>query len=204
MHSKDDPNVYIPDHMMRSQFDEPDSNVSDFAIDSDDDFVDLPSKRRKGASGSVEGAVKVGSKWWKRKYDLTRRYQKKWATKAPWSEGILREDGLLHLVKCMICSTVGRKICVMAPKWDTLKRHGLRKCHVKNFVLFATRQPTSVMDQIQGCTSMEIRKKWVQFAIVFSLLCSGLPMTEFVERFDLFKFLGLLDLPTSHWSIGPG
>ena len=29
-------------------------------------------------------------------------------------------------------------------------------------------------------------------------------MTEFVERFDLFKFLGLPDLPTSHSSIGSG
>ena len=29
-------------------------------------------------------------------------------------------------------------------------------------------------------------------------------MTEFVERFDLFKFLGFPDLPTSHWSIGSG
>ena len=200
--SEGDPDVYIPDRILPSESDEPDPDVSDFAINFDDAFVDLPTKRRKGASGSVEGAVKVGSKQWKRKYDLTRKYQIEWAAKAPWSEGIFRDDGLLHLVKCTICSVVGRKTCVMAPKWDTLKRHGLRKCHVKNSVLFATRRPTSVMDQIQGCTSAEVRKKWVQFATVFSLLCSGRPMTEFVERFDLF--LGLPDLPTSHWSIGSG
>ena len=120
----------------------------------------------------------------------------------PWNEGILKEDGLLHLVKCTIYSIVGHKIYVMAMKWDTLKRHGLRKCHVKNSVLFVVQQPTSVMDQIQGCTSVEARKKQVQFAIVFSLLYSGRPMTEFVERFDLFKFLGFSNLPTSHWSIG--
>ena len=75
MCSEDDPNVYIPDCILSSKFDELDPNVSDFAIDSDDDFVDLPTKRRKGADGPVEGAVKVGSKRWKRKYDLTRKYQ---------------------------------------------------------------------------------------------------------------------------------
>ena len=202
--SEDDPDVYVPDRILLSESDEPDPDISDFAINSDNDFVDLPTKRRKGAGRPVEGAVKVGSKRWKRKYDLTCKYQTEWAAKAPWSKGILRDDGLLHLVKCTICSTIGRKICVMAPKWDTLKRHGLRKCHVKNSMLFAARRPTSIMDQIQGCTSAEARKKWVQFTTVFFLLCSGWPMTEFVERFDLFKFLGLPDFPTSHWSIGSG
>ena len=71
---EDDPNVYIPDCIMPLESNEPNLDVSDFAIDSDDDFVDLPSKRRKGVGGPVEGAVKVGSKQWKRKYNLTRRY----------------------------------------------------------------------------------------------------------------------------------
>ena len=47
---------------MPSESDEPDLDVSDFAIHFDDDFVDLPSKRKKGANGPVEGALKVGSK----------------------------------------------------------------------------------------------------------------------------------------------
>ena len=93
---------------------------------------------------------------------------------------------------------------MMALKWDTLKRHGLRKCHVKNSVLFAAQRSTSVMDQIQDCTSAEAHKKRVQFATIFSLLYSGRPTTEFVERFDLLKFLGLPDFPRSHWSIRSG
>ena len=44
--SEDDSNVYIPDRIMPSESDEPDHDVSDFAIDSDDDFVDLSTKRR--------------------------------------------------------------------------------------------------------------------------------------------------------------
>ena len=74
MRSEDDSNVYIPHRIMPFESNEPNPNVSDFAIDSNDDFVDLLSKRRKGIGGLVEGAVKVGSKWWKRKYNLTRRY----------------------------------------------------------------------------------------------------------------------------------
>ena len=202
--SEDDSNVYIPDRIMPSESNEPDPDVSDFAIDSDGDFVDPPSKKKKDAGGPVEGAVKVGSKQWKRKYNLIHRYEMEWAAKTPCNEGILKEDGLLHLVKCTICSTVGCKMSVMAPKWNTLNCHCLRKCHVKNSLLFATRRPTSIMDQIQGCASVETHKKWVQFATVFILLCSHRPMTEFVGRFDLYKFLGLLDLPTFHWSIRSG
>ena len=148
MRLEDDPNIYILDCIMPLESDEHDLDVSNFAIDCDVDFVDSSNKKRKGVGGLVERAVKVGSKWWKRKYDLTCRYQTKWAPKALWSEDILKKDRLLHLAKCTIYSIVGRKMFVMAPKWNILNFHGLRKCHVKNYVLFAARRPTSVMDQI--------------------------------------------------------
>lgn len=39
-------------------------------------------------------------------------------------------DGILHMVKCKVCSTIDRKLCVMAPKSNTLfKQDG--KCVVK-------------------------------------------------------------------------
>jgi hypothetical protein len=127
-----------------------------------------------------------------------------WAAKAPWSEGVLRSDGLLHLVKCTICSTVGKKPCLMAPKWDTISRHGLRKCHAKNQLLYASRRPSTVLDLIQGCTSAESRRKRVQFATLFHVLCCGRPIREYTARFELYKFLGVPDLPTSHWCAGSG
>jgi hypothetical protein len=37
----------------------------------------------------------------------------------------------------------------MAPKWDTLSKHGVRECHKKNALLYASRQPTTVLEQIQ-------------------------------------------------------
>ena len=83
--------------------------------------------------------VNVGNKKWKRTYDLTKKYQVEWVAKAPWSEGVLRDDRLLYVVKCTIYLVVGRKPCLMAPKWDTLNCHSMRKCYQKNALLYAAR-----------------------------------------------------------------
>lgn len=32
-------------------------------------------------------------------------------------------DGILHMVRCKVCSTIDHKPCVMAPKSDTLFKH---------------------------------------------------------------------------------
>lgn len=32
-------------------------------------------------------------------------------------------DGILHMVKCKVCSVIDRKDCIMAPKSDTLFKH---------------------------------------------------------------------------------
>lgn len=205
IHSEDDPAArHVP-----SESEEPEPDLSDSAASDDDGVLDLPlGKRRKTAKlsriSASEGVARVGSRRWKSKYDLTRKYQLDWAAKAPWSEGVLKEDGLLHAVKCTICTAVGRKPCLMGPKWDTIQRHGKRKCHEKNALLYAARRPTSVLEQIQGCTSAESRRKRVQFATMFHLLCHGRPMSEFTSRFELYKFLSLPDLPAAHWSGNSG
>jgi hypothetical protein len=32
-------------------------------------------------------------------------------------------DGYVHLVKCKVCSEVGHKDKLLAPKWDSLHKH---------------------------------------------------------------------------------
>jgi hypothetical protein len=81
-----------------------------------------------------------------------------WSAKAPWSEMILTRDGLLHMVKCSVCTSVRGHPVIMMPKWDTVRRHGFRICHVKNTELYAQRRPTSVLAQIRGCTTLESKK----------------------------------------------
>lgn len=92
----------------------------------------------------------------------------------------------------------------MAPKWDTISKHGQREIHKKCMTLFAARSPSSVADQIQGCNTLESRKKRVQLAMLFQLLTSGRPKTEFESRFELYKFLNVPKLPWKHWADGSG
>jgi hypothetical protein len=95
----------------------------------DEEFVNLPPPPKKT----------------KKSYELTRKFQMDWSAKAPWSEMILTADGILHMVKCIICSTVKGRPMIMAPKWDTIRRHSKRICHLKNTKLYATRRPTTVL-----------------------------------------------------------
>ena len=192
-----------------SESEEPDPDASEDDVSEVEGRVQpatCAKRRRTGKAKKIgaEEAVPVGGKRWKKKYDLTRKYQMEWAAKAPWSEAVLRSDGLLHFVKCSICSAVGKKDCLMNPKWDTISRHGLRKCHTKNQMLYASRRPATVLDQIQGCTSAESRRKRFQFATLFHLLCCSRPMRVYCVRFELYKFLQVPNLPQSHWCAGSG
>jgi hypothetical protein len=99
------------------------------------------------------------SKKTKKNYDLTRRFQMEWAMKAPWSEMILTSDGLLHMVKCSICSAVRDRPVIMGPKWDTVRRQRHRRCHLKNAEVYASKRPTTVLQQMQGCNTLESKKK---------------------------------------------
>ena len=98
-----------------------------------------------------------------KKYDLTCKYELEWVVKAPWSKVVLREDELLHVIKCTICSAVGPKPCVMAPKWDTISRHTNRETW-EDFHLalsiecaparydFCTQQHHFGVEYLLGCT----------------------------------------------------
>ena len=95
----------------------------------------------------------------KKNYDLIRRFQMEWFAKAPWSEMILISDGLLHMVKCNICSIVQGRTVIMGPKWDTIRRHSKHVCHLKNTKIYASRRPTTMLHQMQGYNILESMKK---------------------------------------------
>ena len=177
-------------------------------LDSEDDaFVDPPSRRvKQRKSGDKKGKGARASllsttstlKSLKKNYDLHHKFHNEWAAKEPWSEAILAEDGVLHMVRCKPCTTVRGKQVQMAPKWDTISKHGQREIHKKCMLLYAARAPASVAEQIQGCSTLKSRKKRVQFATLFQLLAGGRPMTKFEARCDLYEFLGVPNMPHKH------
>ncbi len=69
----------------------------------------------------------------KRSYDHTRKFQLEWVVKLSWGEGVLIDDGKFNMVNCKVCTTINRKPCLLAPKWDTLMKHEGRRKAKKDF-----------------------------------------------------------------------
>lgn len=82
---------------------EDNSNLKEIPAGSEeeDDEVDSP-PRKKGAT--VRGKADSAKSKSQQRYDLHRKFQTEWAAKLPWAGGILATDGLLHMVKCKVCS----------------------------------------------------------------------------------------------------
>ncbi len=59
----------------------------------------------------------------KKSYDRTRKFQLERAAKLPWAKGVFITSGVLHNMRCKACTTIDRKPCLIAPKWDTLMKH---------------------------------------------------------------------------------
>jgi hypothetical protein len=127
------------------------STDSSMPVLSEDDpnwhiFHDVPVTGSRGyESAQEEIDLPPIPKKTRRNYELTRKFQIEWSAKAPWSEMILTREGLLHMVKCTICSAMRGYPVIMGPKWDTVRRHGKRICHVKNTELYVQRRPTTVL-----------------------------------------------------------
>jgi len=71
--------------------------------------------------------------------------------------------------------------------------------HRKNMRLYATKEPSSTLDQVNHCTTVESHRKRVQFATLFQVLQSGRPMLEFKGCQSLYSLLIVLDLLSAHW-----
>jgi hypothetical protein len=77
--------------------------------------------------------------------------------------------------------------------------------HQRNNAIFCTRQPCTVLEQMNTIgTSLERQKKWVQFALLFNLLSHGRRMVQYEEMEPLLSFLKVPSFPRSHWSDNSG
>jgi hypothetical protein len=177
-------------------------------------------------SDEEEEPTEPTAKRWKKNYDKTRKFQLEWSAKLPWAEGVLLEDGRLHMVRCRACTAVDGREKLLAPKWDTLCKHEgrqwaqadnalqgvkkgdvyfLKSCHhALNMAVFAAKKPISILQQVNKFGSLERRKKKVQFASLFHLLSAGRPMSQYESLEDLFSFLDVPNFPYMHWSDSSG
>jgi hypothetical protein len=158
----------------------------------------------------------------KRSYDRNRKFQLEWQAKLPWAETIVSLDGSLYQVRYCTCSVVDGRDRIMAAKWDTLLKHeghrkakrdisgiGIKKgdkyivksCrHQAALAVYNTRQPLTVLQQVNSFSSLERRKKKVQFASIFHFLFASRPMVHYESLEGLYSFLEVPNLPRMHWS----
>lgn len=66
--------------------------------------------------------------------------------------------------------------------------------HQRNLHLYAVKPPTTVLEQINLCTTLEAQIKRVQFATLFQLHSDGSPMLEFESRATLYRLLSVPDM----------
>ncbi len=66
------------------------------------------------------------SKKKKPKWQVQRHFQDTWATKFPWAEVVMGEDGRMHHVRCRICTHVEWREKLLVPKLDGLYKHSGR------------------------------------------------------------------------------
>ena len=192
--------------------------MGDEALSSEEEVESPPKKKKKGTKSLKSEKQK--------RYDRHRKFQTEWSAKLPWAEGILTDDGILHLVRCRVCSAVGKKPCVMAPKSDTLFKHDGRRTakkdipkygvkvgesymaldckHMQNLKVYAARPQSTILEAVNHSTSMEAVRKRVQFATIFQVLSGGRPMLEYEARHALYKFIRVPNCPTQHWCDGSG
>ena len=181
------------------------SNDSSNFVFSDDDpdcALTLPAtpSDNKGNDDFVDPPIKHS----KKNYDLARKFQMEWSAKFPWTEMVSANDGRLHMVRCRVYTDMGKKPHVMGPKWHMLLSHDGRIKHKKNMLLYASKRPTSVLEQVNQNNSIEARRKRVQLATLFEVLSDGRPMAEFCSKLALYELLGVPNLPRVHWSTGDG
>jgi len=71
-------------------------------VDSDSEFIDSPCLQKKwkvgqpNSKGMKESSMSATKS--KKKFDLYRKFQSEWVAKEPWSEAVLGEDSIMHMV----------------------------------------------------------------------------------------------------------
>ena len=119
-----------------------DKDISD--LDDEQDFGGLDAGEAADL-GLLHEAIKKKCLWPAQSYEMTRHFYTIWSAVWTWSEGMLANDGLLHQVRCLVCSGVEKKDSLMMPKRSTLEKHDQNSRHKKNLAIFAAKRPTSVL-----------------------------------------------------------
>jgi hypothetical protein len=73
-----------------------------------------------GAETSAAAETREETRRRRRDYERSRVYQDIWATKLPWAESVLGNDGKVHQVRCLVCTKINGREKLLAPKLDTL------------------------------------------------------------------------------------
>jgi hypothetical protein len=178
-----------------------------------------------GAETSAVAETREETRRRRRDYERSRVYQDIWAAKLPWAESVLGNNGKVHQVRCLVCMKINGREKLLAPKLDTLWKHGGRRkanidipgvakkgeffttldcAHLKNEVLFLAIGRDTVAEQIVAGATLERKKKLVQFASVYILLRDGRPMTDYSGMKDLVEFLEVPNCPRKHWGQSTG
>jgi hypothetical protein len=188
-------------------------------------FVNLSDDEGSESDSENEDRPSPGKKT-KPNYDRARRFQLEWQARLPWAEGVLSDDGKLHMVRCRTCTSVDGREKLLAPKLDTLLKHegrrratenmvakGLKKgevyvlksCrHQQNLAICVARKPTSVLRHVNIFGSLERKKKKVQFASLFHILSQGRPLVHYESLLQLYQYIDVPNLPRMHWSDSSG
>jgi hypothetical protein len=59
----------------------------------------------------------------KNSYDRTKKFQFERVAKLLCAKGVFVTNGVFHIMRCKVCTTINRKPCLIAPKWNTLMKH---------------------------------------------------------------------------------
>ncbi len=70
--------------------------------------------------------------------------------------------------------------------------------HKENQALFSTKTPTTILQQVNKNTHLDLEKKTIQFATLFQILEVGYPMVEYEKKKSLYSSLGVPKTPKMH------
>lgn len=98
---------------------------------SSDEVVESPSNKEKGSKSAKNEKQK--------KYGWHRKFQTEWSVKLPWVEGILADDGILHMIWCRVCMACADKPCVIVPKCNLIFKHDGRRTEKKAILRYSVK-----------------------------------------------------------------
>jgi hypothetical protein len=135
---------------------------------------------------------------WKASSDVAWKFQKVWFVKMPWEEIVFNNDYILSIVKCILCTKIGRKKNLFVLKWDYLEKRAKKKRNeygqkimdmkcVHANMRFSMLQWNLLLTNYNLVLCLKINES-IQFASIFLLLNKGKPLIDYDSFKSLFDF----------------